>query len=146
MRLKLVTLRPVPSQPSGTIFPGFMMPSGSSARLIAAMAASAGEPSSAARYFILPCPTPCSPVQVPSPARPIGVAARLPEPRAVLGLGRPIERAAAEIARDLPEALRLLGDAGRRAVKLDEQHRHFRQRELGIEVGRLHLQLVEQLD
>ncbi len=41
---------------------------GSSARLIAAMAASAGAPCSARRYFILPWPTPCSPVQVPSMA------------------------------------------------------------------------------
>ena len=42
--------------------------SGSSARLIARIASSAGAPCSAGRYFILPCPTPCSPVQVPSMA------------------------------------------------------------------------------
>ena len=42
------------------------MSSGSSARLIARMAASAGSPCSAAIYFILPWPMPCSPVQVPS--------------------------------------------------------------------------------
>ena len=71
---------------------------------------------------------------------------RLPKPRAVLGLRRPFEGAAAEIARDLAEALRLLGGPRWRAVKLDEQHRHFRQSELGIEIGRFHLQLVEQFD
>src|SRR5262245_31194929 len=49
-----------------TIFPGFIMFCGSSARLIEAMASSAAVPCSATRYFILPCPTPCSPVQVPS--------------------------------------------------------------------------------
>src|SRR5262249_24641383 len=32
-------------------------------------------------------------------ARPIGVVSRLPQPRAVLGLGRPFERAAVKIAR-----------------------------------------------
>src|SRR5262249_6059784 len=184
-----------------TIFPGFMMSSGSSARLMAAMAASAGLPSSPARYFILPCPTPCSPVHVPSmasarstsrshnvfaaltsaasrlrgfaprrfatantqagmeisaahrpqdrptqaglgdlargcgdafrqlrnrhahiggqrlragpqpPRRPISVVPCLPQARAGLRLGRPFERTAAEIARDLAETLRLLGDA-----------------------------------
>ena len=46
----------------------FIRLSGSSARLIAAIAASAAAPCSARRYFILPCPTPCSPVQVPSMA------------------------------------------------------------------------------
>ena len=46
--------------PTGTILPGFMMLSGSSARLIAAIAAIAGAPSSAGRYFILPSPMPVS--------------------------------------------------------------------------------------
>ena len=39
------------------------------------------------------------------PARPIGVVARLPQPRAVLRLGRPLERAAAELGGDLAETL-----------------------------------------
>src|SRR5262249_46837078 len=50
----------------GTIFPGFIMFLGSSARFNEAMTSIARDPSSAATYFILPCPTPCSPVQVPS--------------------------------------------------------------------------------
>jgi hypothetical protein len=41
----------------------------------------------------------------------IGVVARLPELRALLGLRRPVERPAAELGRDLAEALGLLGDA-----------------------------------
>ena len=80
------------------------------------------------------------------PARPIGVVTRLPELGALLGLGRPVERAAAELGRDLAEPARLLGDAGVAAVEFDEQHRRLRQRELGIGVRRLHLQLVEQFD
>src|SRR6185295_5323532 len=50
---------------NATIFPGFMRSCGSSACLMVRMTSSAGQ-CSAARYFILPCPTPCSPVQVPS--------------------------------------------------------------------------------
>src|SRR5439155_4466178 len=46
------------------IFPGFIRLSGSSARLIVRMTSSAG-PCSAWRYFILPVPTPCSPLHVP---------------------------------------------------------------------------------
>src|SRR5262249_51071347 len=79
-------------------------------------------------------------------ACPVGIMARLPQTRAVLGLGRPFERTTSEIARDLAEALGLLGDTRWRAMKLDEQHRYSRQGELGIEIGRFHLQLVEQFD
>ena len=50
--------------PRSIIFPGFIRLSGSSARLIARMTSS-DAPCSASRYFILPMPTPCSPVQVP---------------------------------------------------------------------------------
>ena len=52
--------------------------------------------------------------------RPIGVVPRLPQPGAVLGARRPIERPAAELLGDLAEALRLLGDARLGAVKFDE--------------------------
>ena len=38
---------------------------GSSASFSARIASSASGPSSAFRYFCLPCPMPCSPVQVP---------------------------------------------------------------------------------
>src|SRR5215475_11216088 len=79
-------------------------------------------------------------------AGPVGVVPRLPQARAIFPPGGPFERAAGKFAGDLAEALRLLGDAGLGSVELDEQHRHFRQRQLGIEVGRPHLQLVEQLD
>jgi hypothetical protein len=51
---------------TATIFPGFMILSGSNARFTQRIASSASGPSSFSRYFILPCPTPCSPVQVPS--------------------------------------------------------------------------------
>ena len=78
--------------------------------------------------------------------RPIGVVPCLPQARAVLGLGRPFERTAGEIARDLAETLGLLGDTRGGAMELDEQHRHFRQRQLGVEIGGFDLQLVEQFD
>ena len=44
------------------------------------------------------------------------------------GLRRPLERAAAELAGDLAEALGLLGDARLGAVELQEQHRRLAQR------------------
>src|SRR6516162_7170666 len=44
------------------------------------------------------------------PRRPISVVPCLPQARAVLGLGRPFERTAGEIARNLAETLGLLGD------------------------------------
>ena len=78
--------------------------------------------------------------------RPIGVVPRLPQPGAVLGARRPIERPAAELFGDLAEALRLLGDAGFGAVKLQKQHRRFRQREFRIEIAGAHLQRIEQFD
>ena len=78
--------------------------------------------------------------------RPIGVMPRLPQPRAVLGAHRPVERTAAEILRNLAEALRLLGDARLGAVKLDKQHRHFRQRQLRVEIARPHLQRIQKFD
>jgi hypothetical protein len=71
---------------------------------------------------------------------------RLPQPRANLGARRPFERPAAELARDFAEALRLFGDALLAAVKLDKQHRRFRQRQFGIGVAGLHLHFVEELD
>ena len=77
---------------------------------------------------------------------PVGVVARLPQARAVLGPGRPLERAAAAFGGDGAEALGLLGDAGLAAVELDAQHRALRQRELGIGIHRLDLQGVEQFD
>src|SRR3954449_6872549 len=51
---------------SGTIFPGLKMFCGSSAFFSARIASIASGPSSALRYFCLPWPMPCSPVQVPS--------------------------------------------------------------------------------
>lgn len=48
-----------------TIFPGFIMPFGSMAFLIAIMT-SAAPPISFTSEAILPCPMPCSPVTVPS--------------------------------------------------------------------------------
>ena len=77
---------------------------------------------------------------------PITVVARLPEPAAVLRLGRPVERPAAEVRDDVAEALRLLGNAGVAAVEFDEQRRHFRQRQFRISVDGLDLQRVEQFD
>src|SRR3954454_21864547 len=50
---------------SGTILPGLKMFSGSSAFFNARIASIASGPSSALRYFCLPWPMPCSPVQVP---------------------------------------------------------------------------------
>ena len=50
---------------AGKIFPGLKMFCGSSACFSARMASIASGPSSALRYFCLPCPMPCSPVQVP---------------------------------------------------------------------------------
>ena len=80
-------------------------------------------------------------------ARPVGVVARLPEPGAVLGLGRPLERAAAEIRarsrRSAPTARRR-----RPAMPWNSTNSIGTSGsvELGIEIGRLHLQLVEQFD
>src|SRR6187399_1223642 len=58
---------------------------------------------------------------------PEDVVARLPEPRAVFGLGRPFETARAVLARDVAEALRLLGYARLRAMKFEEQRGLFGQ-------------------
>ena len=77
---------------------------------------------------------------------PVCVVARLPEFCAFLGIGRPGERTAAEIRRNLSEALRLFRDARRRAVEFEEQQRRFRKRQLGIDVAGFDLQFVEQLD
>src|SRR3954469_14136991 len=51
---------------SGTILPGLKMFCGSSAFFSARSASIPSGPSSALRYFCLPWPMPCSPVQVPS--------------------------------------------------------------------------------
>src|ERR1700738_5512824 len=72
--------------------------------------------------------------------------ARLPQARAVLRLGGPFERPTAVLGGDFIEALRLFGDASRRAVELDEQHRRLGQRELGINIRRFNLQFIEQFD
>jgi len=53
------------SRQTATTFPGFMMFSGSMARLSVRINSTAGAPCSVSRYFIFFCPTPCSPVQVP---------------------------------------------------------------------------------
>ena len=78
--------------------------------------------------------------------RPISVVTRLPQPRAILALRRPIERPTAQFPGDFAETLRLFGDARVGAVKFDEQHRRFRQAELRIEIAGMHLQRVEKLD
>src|SRR5262249_31052437 len=63
--LAAISCRPQPIHSIATILPGFMMSCGSSARFTERMASSAPAPCSAARYFILPWPMPCSPVHVP---------------------------------------------------------------------------------
>src|SRR5215813_8079645 len=72
--------------------------------------------------------------------------ARLPKPAAVLRPGRPVERAAPEIAGDLAETLRLLGHARLASVKLQEQHRCLRQGQFGIAVAGPDLQRIKELD
>ena len=72
--------------------------------------------------------------------------ARLPEFGAILGADRALERAAAKLVCDLTELLRLLRNAHRAAVELDEQHRPLGQRELRIGIAGAHLQFVEQFD
>src|SRR5262249_57596778 len=79
-------------------------------------------------------------------AGPIGIMARLPQLAAILRAGRPLERAATELRRNLAEALRLLGHARVGAVKFEKQHRRLRQRELRIGVTGPDLQRIEQLD
>ena len=51
-----------------------------------------------------------------------------------------------EIARELGEALRLLGDARVGAVKFQKEHGRLRQRQLRVGIGRPHLERIEQLD
>src|ERR1700719_202812 len=65
-------------------------------------------------------------------ARQRGVMASLPQTGAILLARRPVERSAAELARDVAEALRLLGYSRRGAVKLQKQHRRLGQRQLGM--------------
>ena len=191
------------------------------------MASSAGSPCSAGRYFILPWPTPCSPVQVPSIAsarcdrrsrkastRSTSASSfmstssptwKLPSPtwptigaesllvgNVALGLGHAFGEPRNRNADVGRQRLRRRGEAraapNRRraapataacdprpcvaqsngpppnsraispkrcdcsatpavgAVKFQEQHRRFRQRELRIGIAGLHLQRVEQLD
>ena len=78
--------------------------------------------------------------------RPIGVVARLPQPAALLGLGRPDERAAAMIGGDLAEAARLFGDALGVPWNSTNSIGYSGSDESGIGVARLDLQRVEQLD
>src|SRR5215212_11309060 len=78
--------------------------------------------------------------------RPVDVVAGLPQAIAVLGLCRPLERAAAEIGGDLAKALGLLLHPGVRAVELEEERRRLRERELGVLVAGPDLELVEELD
>ena len=97
---------------------------GSSARLIARIASSAGAPCSASRYFILPCPTPCSPVQVPSIASARSISRSLNALATLTSSGsshvdqqRQMEIAVADMADDRRDQLALgdvalgLGDA-----------------------------------
>src|SRR5215470_4707138 len=51
-----------------TSFPGFIMSSGSKARLSVRITPTAASPNSGTRKCFLPSPIPCSPVQVPSAA------------------------------------------------------------------------------
>src|SRR3984957_20790818 len=55
-------------------------------------------------------------------ARQRGVMASLPQPGAVLLARRPLERATAELARDVGETFRLLGYTRRRTGELQTQH------------------------
>jgi hypothetical protein len=75
-----------------------------------------------------------------------GVVAGLPQPVAILGLGRPQELAGAEAAGDRRDLLGLLDDAPLGAVELEEEGRLLGIIELGIAVDRPHLDVVEQLD
>ncbi len=74
------------------------------------------------------------------------VVARGPQAAAVLGPRRPLELDATVLARDLAEHLGLLGDARLGAVKLEEERRLLRVRELGERVHAPHHHFVEQLD
>ena len=70
----------------------------------------------------------------------------LPEPRAILGPGRPIEGASAEVLGDRAEQLGLLGDSGLGAVELHEKHRDLGEGQARMKVAGFDLQGVEQLD
>src|SRR5580692_11631814 len=72
--------------------------------------------------------------------------ASLPQTGPILLTRRPLERAAAVLARDVAETLRLLGDTRRRAVELQEQHRRLGQRQRGMKIDRAHLERVKQFD
>src|SRR3569623_79986 len=61
---------------------------------------------------------------------PIGIMARLPQPRAVLRARRPLKCPTPAILGDLRERRRLLGDLRFAAVKLQQQQRCLRQRQL----------------
>ena len=72
--------------------------------------------------------------------------ARLPEFRALLGLGRPVERTAAIAFRQLLEARGLLRHARFRAVEFQKQHRRLGQAELGVIVERAHGERIDEFD
>ena len=78
--------------------------------------------------------------------RPVDVMARLPEFRALLGLGRPVERTAAIAFRQLLEARGLLRHARFRAVEFQKQHRRLGQAELGVIVERAHGERIDEFD
>src|SRR5580704_12454539 len=72
--------------------------------------------------------------------------ASLPQASAILLARRPVKRPAAELARDVAEALRLLGYSRRGAVELQEQHRRLGQLKLGMKIDRAHLERIKQFD
>jgi hypothetical protein len=78
--------------------------------------------------------------------RPVGVVAGLPQLVAVLLVGRLVERPAALFGRDGAEQFRLLLDAGRGAVELDEQRVGLLQPQPRIGVEGAHMDLVDELD
>ena len=73
------------------------------------------------------------------------VVARRPQARALLGRRRPLEAHPAMLVGDRLHDRRLLLDARRRAVELEEQHRRFRQPDLAVQVDRADRRGVEQL-
>src|ERR1700730_500848 len=72
--------------------------------------------------------------------------ASLPQTGTILLARRPVDRAAAELARDVAEALRLLGNSRFGAVELQEQHRRLGQLKLGMKIDRAYLQRIKQFD
>ncbi len=78
--------------------------------------------------------------------RVIGIVPRFPETRAVLRLRGPCRAARTMLRRDGSKALCLLGDGSLGAVKLDEQGRHFGERQFRIGVAGADGQGIENFD